>query len=171
MPSVRHEYLKRSTPSSIENAPDGQELDAPKQGEAQGNIQSELVSALVQAQEQRAALAQTEITKLKEQIQQFQESMLELTKQNLPPGKLEANIKDLQIRLEEAEEVLARANEAKQNTELTSSLRQEHHEPALHVDHTTHEGHGQGPPKVGAVLGKTGAPTKQGVSGPRRKIS
>jgi len=172
MSSVREDLFKGKPPRN-ENAQGGPELDAAELGTGQELNQSDLVSALVQAQDQRAALAQTEITKLQSHIQQLQEQMAELAKANLPQGNLKANIKDAQVRLEDAEEELARANEAKQNTELTSSLRQDHHETSLHVDHTTHEGHGHGSgtPKVGQMLGKTGASTKQGTPGPRRKIS
>ncbi len=79
----------------------------------------------------------------------------------MPPGNLPAELEDAKFRLDDANADLARANEAKLNTELTSSLRQEHHQaPAVHVDHTTHQGVGTGAPKVGAVIGRNSAQPK-----------
>ena len=48
-----------------------------------------------------------------------------MTKQGLPPGKLTDDIDQAGQRLNEAKAEFSRANEAKQNTDLTSSLRQE----------------------------------------------
>jgi hypothetical protein len=152
-----------------------------QQGLGQGGMdgaadQAELIAArLRETADQRAAMAQTEINRLQNHIQQLQQRMDELAKMKLPPGNLSSDLQDAHQRLEDAEADLDRANEAKQNTVLTSSLRQEGHEPSVHVDHTTHQGHGQGsgaagPQKVGAVLGHSGAQTKQGISGPKRRL-
>jgi hypothetical protein len=177
MPSVRDILKGGQTPRE----PDGEGLDVDQQGlQGAGALdgapdQADLIAArLRETADQRAAMAQTEINRLQNHIQQLQQRMDELAKMKLPPGNLSADLDDAHQRLEDAEADLDRANEAKQNTELTSSLRQEHHEPSLHVDHTTHQGHGQGgaagPQKVGAVLGRSGAQPKQGIPGPKRKL-
>jgi len=162
-------------PSAQENAQE-EGLGLEKGVGQEGMDQADLIAArLRETADQRAAMAQTEINKLQNHIEQLQQRMDELTKQKMPTGKLPVDLEDAMIRLDDAQADLARANESKLNTELTSSLRQEHHEPSLHVDHATHNSHGVGSgggvPKVGAVLGRTGAaPPKVGVKGPGRRM-
>ena len=124
--------------------------------------QADLIAArLRETADQRAAMAQTEINKLQGHIQQLQQRMEELTKMQLPPGTLAADLEEAMQRLEDANANLARAHEAKENTELTSSLKQESQELALHVDHATHQGvNAGGPQKVGAVIGRNSAQPK-----------
>lgn len=171
MPSVR-DILKGGAPAQNDALEESLGL-----GNGEGQDQADLITArLRETADQRAAMAQTEINKLQIHIEQLQQRMDELTKMKMPTGKLPVDLEDAMQRLDDANADLARANESKLNTELTSSLRQEHQGPSVHVDHTTHNGHGVGGsgggvPKVGAVLGKTGAggPTKVGMKGPRLK--
>lgn len=168
--SLKEERLAREKSQQESLGPEKAPLMGSGGPEQDGQDQADLITArLREAADQRAALAQNEINRLQSLIEQLQQRMEELAKMKLPPGNLSSDLEDAMMRLEDAQEDLARANEAKQNTELTSSLRQEHHE-SVHVDHTTHPSHGVGTLKVGDVLGKTGAPTKLGQKGPSRKL-
>jgi hypothetical protein len=172
MPSVR-DILKGGPPSQDNALEEG--LDLGNGVGQEGQDQADLIAArLRETADQRAAMAQTEINKLQIHIEQLQQRMDELTKMKMPTGKLPVDLEDAMQRLDDANADLARANESKLNTELASSLRQEHQGPSAHVDHTTHNSHGVGgsggAPKVGAVLGRSGAaPTKTAIKGPRLK--
>ena len=169
MPSVR-DILKGGAAAQDNNA---LEENLGLGNGQEGRDQADLIAArLRETADQRAAMAQTEINKLQGHIEQLQQRMEELTKQKMPTGKLPVDLEDAMQRLDDAQADLARANESKLNTELTSSLRQERPEHSLHVDHTTHNSHAVGggaggTPKVGAVLGHTGAgPSKVGIKSP-----
>jgi TolA-binding protein len=121
----------------------------------------QMMARLREVADQRTAMAQNEVDRLQNQIGQLQQRMEELTKMQLPPGTLAADLKDAMQRLDDANANLARAHEAKENTELASSMKQEHQESTLHLDHATHQGvTAGGPEKVGAVMGRNSAQPK-----------
>lgn len=96
---------------------------AAEQGQGEG--QDLLAERLKMVAEQRVALAQAEMKKQEQHLEQLQDQLKELTKQGLPPGRLTDDIDQATQRLNEAKAEFSRANEAKQNTDLTSSLRQD----------------------------------------------
>ena len=105
------------------------------------------------AANQKAALAQNEINRLQQHIDQLKERMDELTRQNLPAGAIHADLDEAHHRLDEARADLSRAHEARQNTDLAASLSQTHQEG--HAQHH-HEGHGTGAAaSVRTALGRT----------------
>lgn len=93
--------------------------------ENQGQGRDLIADRLKMVAEQRVALAQAEIKKQEQHLEQLQDRLKEVTKQGLPPGGLTDDIDQANQRLNEAKAEFSRANEAKQNTDLTRSLRQE----------------------------------------------
>lgn len=155
MPSVR-DILKGGAAAQSDALEEGLGLGKAPVGVEDAD--ADLIAArLRETADQRAAMAQTEINKLQIHIEQLQQRIEELGKMKMPSGNLSSDLKDALQRLDDAEADLARAHEAKENTELTSSLRQEHHDPAVHIDHTTHHSQNTGTPKVGAVTGLKGS--------------
>jgi hypothetical protein len=99
----------------------------------QGQGQDLLAERLKMVAEQRVALAQAEIKKQEQHLEQLQDRLKELTKQGLPAGGLTDDIDQAGQRLNEAKAEFSRANEAKQNTDLTSSLRQDSKDSSMDV--------------------------------------
>jgi hypothetical protein len=99
--------------------------DAMATDESHGQAQDLIAERLKMVAEQRVALAQAEIKKQEQHLQQMQEQLKELTKQGLPLGSLTDDIAQATQRLNESKADFSRANEAKQNIDLTRSLRQD----------------------------------------------
>jgi hypothetical protein len=101
------------------------EAHAMEDGQQQGQGQDLIAQRLKMVADQRVALAQAEVQKQQQHLDQLQDQLKEMTKQSLPPGSLTDDIDQAGQRLNEAKAEFSRANEAKQNTDLTRSLRQE----------------------------------------------
>ncbi|QIF03856.1 hypothetical protein [Roseimicrobium sp. ORNL1] len=126
--------------------------------ESQGQGQDLIAERLKMVAEQRVALAQAEIKKQEQMLQQMQDQLKELTKQGLPVGNLADDIDQATKRLNESKASFSRANEAKQNIDLTRSLRQDSTDSSTEIGSekvreklggppggTKVEGQGQGP--------------------------
>ncbi len=124
--------------------------------DGQGQGQDLIAERLKMVAEQRVALAQAEIQKQQQHLEQLQDRLKEVTQQGLPPGNLTDDIDQAGQRLNEAKAELSRATEAKQNTDLTRSLRQDT------TDGSTEQGSEKVRDKIG---GPTGGPKLGGDEG------
>ena len=167
MPSVR-DILRGTQPDKStgqQQGLGGGGLQAGGDDGQQLNQQQEaalIADRLRQAAEQRAALAQKEIERLNIHMEQLQERMVEFGKQNVPVAELKRDMDEVALRISEAKSDLARAQEARLNTEFATGAGESHHTEQSHHDH-----HGQsaGKPTVRATLGgKTNLPLKPGGS-------
>jgi DNA repair exonuclease SbcCD ATPase subunit len=131
--------------------------DAMSMDESHGQAQDLIAERLKMVAEQRVALAQAEIKKQEQNLQQMQEQLKELTKQGLPVGSLTDDIDKATQRLNESKAEFSRANEAKQNIDLTRSLRQDSTDSSTEI----------GSEKVREKLGGPPGGTKVEGQGPR----
>lgn len=116
------QQVGQGRPDPLPQGPPGE----PGVGQDAGQgVRDDMIERLRAVADQRAALAQSEINRRQEHLHQLQDRLEEVTKQGLPPGNLTDDIDEAGQRLNEAKADLARANEARKNTDLTLSLKQE----------------------------------------------
>jgi outer membrane murein-binding lipoprotein Lpp len=122
MPSIRDSLQKQDQP-----APKA-ELHAQGIAQSQGlaQQQDELTQRILQSQELKIALAKAEITRQQARVDQLSSQIQDLEEQQLPPGQLSTHLNQAKSKLSEAKDDLARAEEAKLNTQHTLSPAEEH---------------------------------------------
>src|SRR5438067_1957194 len=183
MPSVR-DILKGDKPSpddvALQQGTGAPDALSQKDGDELGvdasadRSTAELIAERLRlAADQRAALAQGDIGRLEVRIDQLQVRLADLTLQNLPRNEVQADLEEAQERLEEAKADLTRAHEAKENTDLASSVKQAHLDHDQEFTHHQQASHAHGPGGTGATtvrstMGKSGSgPAK--LPGPARR--
>lgn len=103
------------------------------QGEAAAQDEhAEIADRLRQAADQKAALAKLEMERQQQRIGQLEDQLGDLKEQGLPSDELEGQLDNAKLRLEDAKDDLARAEESKLN--INPAMGQSRGETPAHLD-------------------------------------
>lgn len=118
MPSIRDSLQQQQQRSPAPEQP-AEAVSSPSHETQQKG--DELTKRILQNQELKIALAKAEITRQQARVDQISSQIQDLEEQQLPPGQLSTHLNQAKSKLSEAKDDLARAEEAKLNTQHTLS--------------------------------------------------